>query len=171
MRVISTFPGNPVGDIPGVRETIALPQPAAGADWTHTLPAGYYGRLIWITTTFTASAAVANRNPGMTVDNGEGSVLRLNMGSNITANQSVAFSFINLPNFGTFTGAALPAWSMMFPLPWLSQGAILTSNVVGKDAADQWGPVKLWFERLDFGPQGEPFRVHAETLAEEMATR
>src|SRR6516162_1693189 len=51
--------------LPGYKRPVAITTPAAGANWTVTVPGGRMWRPIAINATLVTSAAVANRIPGI----------------------------------------------------------------------------------------------------------
>ena len=59
----------------GQIQLVAVGNPAAGADWVYTVPAGAHQIVRSVSALFTAAVAVANRFPVLTVDNGIAAVV------------------------------------------------------------------------------------------------
>lgn len=68
------FAGDPLASLRGQTRDRLLANPAAGADASLTLPSGYQYRVLLASWTFTASAQVATRKPGLVLRDGDGNL-------------------------------------------------------------------------------------------------
>jgi|SRR5690348_3592699 len=86
-RLLSSPPAFGVG----WQERIIVPNPGAGANWVHTVDGRYYERLLSCRYTFTTSATVANRFPGIELRDTDGNfVTVMPGGQNVAANVSLS---------------------------------------------------------------------------------
>lgn len=131
----------------GVRRTRAL-APAVGADWTLTVPGGAAWRALLAFTTFTASAAVANRQVAVQVLDGDLNIyFQTRINSNITAGQSQAFQL----SAGGATG--LPndvgqEFVVIIPDLVLDAGWTIRAHTFNLQAGDQWAAFPFLLEEL-----------------------
>lgn len=65
-QALTGLPGN-IGAASPLLRYVALANPAAGADWLITVPAGVRWRVLYLSGLLTTSAALGNRIPNMTV--------------------------------------------------------------------------------------------------------
>jgi len=130
--------------------TLLLPAPAAGTDWTTTVPAGVLWELLMVQYEITTSAAVANRNLRVEVrdENGNG-VQRYVTGASVTATQTVRANFG--AGIGTNTGVAGTPGMLPTPPPVLLPQWTLRSLVQAIDAGDQLGFVALTVREWQLG--------------------
>lgn len=129
--------------------SITTANPAAGADFTLTVPTSRRWNLLSLRAVLSTSAAVANRNATLLVDDGANTFFSSPSGANIVAstNERIVASpdlpFIN-DGFATQT----------FPLanPTILRGGFrISSSTSGLQAADQWNSIQIlaleWLDR------------------------
>lgn len=134
---------------PGWLHSLQQANPAAGADWTLTVAAGQRLRIESFCATFTASAAAANRQVEVIIDDGANVYWRTSSAVNITAGQVVAFcgTTTNAPAglITTDNSVVIP------PTIALPSGHRIRTATTAIQAGDQWSAI--WFgveEWLDF---------------------
>jgi hypothetical protein len=164
-RWTSSFPGGGYAHVPGIRNVLPVTTPVAGSEWTFTLPGGYYWRLLTGQATLITSGTVANRFPGIQLNDSNVNLFTLEAQAAVVAGSAVTV---------TYVGGALVAPSVVntpdlligAPAGWLEQGYIIRSITPGLQAGDAYAAINLWWECLDFGVYGEPERIHHRTFAE-----
>ncbi len=121
---------------PGVVRSSTLANPAAGADWTFTVPTNARWRVQSVKGILTTSAAVANRVPRILLNDGASNVY---IG---TPNQSVPAGSNPFVSGAPITAtAAANVTDVLVPLPptmYLEPGYTISSSTVGIQGADQW---------------------------------
>lgn len=133
--------------LPGVKRAVPVPQPAAGAEWTVTVPGGRQWRIIGGAAQLVASAAVANRRPGLALGDESSTVARTVSALQVQAGATALLGY--LPDSGVTappgadTVGLVPAWDA-----WLPGGFVISSLTVGLQAGDQYGLVALMVEEL-----------------------
>lgn len=134
---------------PGVKQPFAVANPAAGSDWSVTVPGGVMWRVVSAIARFTTSATVANRSVSFTVMVDGLLVYRTAAFSPITASSAAVVSL--LPGSAQ-AGAAGTAGLNVFNVPdtWLTPGCVLSSLTGGIDPADQYSAIAVWIEELYF---------------------
>ncbi|SRR6266851_2183356 len=141
------FPGGRISapeEGPGFTRVLQISTPAAGADFVNTNIATQRFALKSLSATFTASAAVANRNVTITIDQGGNIVWADDLTASITAAQviSVNGSQTNVPT-GLITTTlffVLPPGLIMMP-QWNIRSS--TANI---QAGDQWSNIWMNLE-------------------------
>lgn len=126
---------------PGFVHSINQPNPAAGADWTFTSPSNSRARLDSFNAVFTASAAAANRQIQLAVDDGANTVWADDVAANVTASQvvNVAATQTNVP-----IGIVLTTLHCVFPPGLiLPAGWRVRTNTAAIQAGDQWSAIWL----------------------------
>ncbi len=130
---------------PGVLLSITPATPAAGAEWSQTVPTGARWRIRGIRMNFVTSAAVATRQPQLLIaDAGAGTVLFFNQGLGIVASSNVILNWV-------------PGWPVVFvqqssftssiPLDLVVfQGFSLQSFTSSLQVGDQYLPVRILVE-------------------------
>lgn len=115
--------------------------PAAGADWTATVPVGETWTLQTIRASLQASAAAANREISLSYTDGTNILLRVTADAFHTANQLRSY---NATNFG-FQYVPPASLGQMLPVPPLVLGPGYTVGVVTASiqAADQWSLISI----------------------------
>jgi hypothetical protein len=127
--------------------TVPVPNPAAGADWSYTLPAP--ARLVGITTGLTCSSTAANRFPLLAINNGSQDLFNTSPPAALTANTNwlvdaavgVNDSPILLSSggyVGSFERLSLPSWL-------LPAGYKVHSKTINLQPTDQWNGTLLTF--------------------------
>lgn len=126
-----------------VIRTVRVPQPAAGADWSFTIPGGSVMHVRAIRAALVTSAVVANRRPVLTITDGNDTVAEVSVASSFTATQTASQSW--LINVGAQL-AGLGGNGNYAPLPdlWLPAGSVVSVVTAGIDAGDQWSAIRLW---------------------------
>lgn len=125
-----------------LQKVIPVPSPAAGAEWTITVPAGVAWELVTILTRFVTSAVVANRLINLDVNDPDGNrIHRFGTAANVPASQTAVAPFeAGSGAFGTVTGQSNPLPSPYLVLP---AGYILRSNTALLDVGDQYNATFL----------------------------
>ena len=139
-----SYPGgralNPI-EAPGWSHSVQVANPAAGADWTLTVLAGQRFAPKSFNAFFTESAAVANRQVNVIIDDGVNAVWQDDVTANIVAGQA-----------GAVSGAQVNAAVGVFPVElfvvmppgiFLEPGWRLRTSTTGIQAGDQWSAI--WF--------------------------
>lgn len=129
------------------QQIVTVAQPAAGADWRWTMPAGLgaRARVIALAAMFTTSAAVANRRVNVRTNDGTGPVMASISNTAVTAGSAVLVS--------AWAGGESVSWTsgaMQLGLPAeleLRPGWFIEGWIGAIDVGDQWGAVRL---ALDF---------------------
>jgi len=123
--------------------------PAAGAEISDTVPAGRQWILRAARTSLTTSAAVANRDPSLIVDDGAGNIMAQSVDSTlITATQTFALSWA--------AGFAFVAGAVAISIPWVNECRLLpgwrirtSTNLI--QAGDQYAAPVYMVEELISG--------------------
>jgi hypothetical protein len=141
------FPGSMIRhptEGPGWSRIMQIGNPAAGADWIATVPAGARWRVQAISETFTASAAVASRQAGLFLDDGANVYWANTAPTAITASQIVTISA---------TGSSAPQGAAPFqqtivipPGLFIPAGHRFKSTTVNIQAGDQYSAINILVE-------------------------
>ncbi len=131
------------GTVPPYARPIAIANPAAGADFTITVPAGRTWEILGVAGQFTTSAVAGNRTPSLFLQvRGNPAGISITSGAVIPASQGNNMCWgIGLPAFGPLDGTlntALPQRML------LNAGDKLGSSTAGILAGDQWSNIYLW---------------------------
>lgn len=132
--------GSPTGG-PGQAVTATVANPAAGADWTYTVPAGVQLTLISVRAVLTTSAAVANRVPLLRVTNPTAQII-LDAGSPTTQAASLTYTY----SWGAGAQSAASPPSIQIGIPQglrVAAGATIQTVTAGIQAADQWSAITI----------------------------
>src|SRR5215470_1568071 len=124
-------------DSEGAPLRIAVTTPAAGADFTITVPTGARWQLDTVSGLYTASAAVANRVPELVIDDGANIVFAAPTNTAITGGQTARVSWgagAGGPIAGANTDQTIPLANDMY----LPGGFRIRSNTALIQAADTW---------------------------------
>jgi hypothetical protein len=162
---VQTFPSLGFSTAVGIQNVQKVTTPAAGAEWTFTLPGGYYYRVLSGTATFTTSAAVANRSCGVQVTDGANVIWAAANSTAIAASLTSrpAYTYASITNN---VGGAKGALNVMVPAYWLPPGYVISSQTTNMDVADTYTAVVLFLEQFDFGRYGQPMVAHPPTIDE-----
>ncbi len=130
-------------------QPIVVPNPAAGADWVQTVPAGQRWRVMTGNFTLTTSAVVANRFPAIIFDDGVNQFYATAWDNAIAANTAprislgpqryVALNDGNSQSMAYIGNLVIPA------------GARVRSVTTSMQAGDQWSAITLLIENLNLG--------------------
>lgn len=140
-----------LGDLaPVVYDRIAVTTPAAGAEWSVTLPGHQAWAVRSVIATLVTSAAVATRRPSLVIDDQTTTFMRLQSGITSGATLTTVWSWVE--GYDLETGAAGTAVTDPFPSGLvLPAGHRLRSVTAAIDAADQWSAISVWGRRIDTG--------------------
>ena len=135
------------------------PNPAAGADFTVTVPGEACWAVFSITATLTTSVAVANRVPVFRITDGTNTLQRYPSPANITASLTTLISL--LPELG-YTSSAITQNTLTFGLPplYLVAGQQIAVTTALLDAADQWSGINVTVLEMYHGE-----REHERSIA------
>ncbi len=133
---------------PGIPVSVLGTTPAAGAEFTQTVPTNARWRLHTIRALFTASATVANRTTVIRITDGVNLIASIAQGVTFTANQQAAQSWV-----GGYSLRDSAAGEYVNPLAFpvdLLPGWIVGSATLGLQAGDQWSQLRFdveeWLE-------------------------
>lgn len=138
---------NPPGWARGWTEELVIPNPAAGAVWSHTVDGRYSERLVSARWVLTTSAVVANRFPVLYLANTNGTkVLCVWAGGTITAGEAVG---VNLAGDTTIQSnyGGIETFGPM-PNRIVPPGYTWTATVQNIDVADQQSAIVLTVNRF-----------------------
>jgi hypothetical protein len=128
----------------GAIRSVQVAAPAAGADWTTTVPTNARWRIQAIRAALVASANAANRIPVLTID--DGATVLFESASAVTVVASQTATYAALAGVPFFT---IGTRSYQLPLPAglvLQGGHRIRMATAAIDAADQWGAAQLLVE-------------------------
>ena len=124
----------------GFSRAITVTNPAAGADWSVTVPTGAVWTLNSVSALFTASAAVANRLPAIVlVAPGGTNLFTGTQNTFVTASQAI--TFMTGGNQVTLMPNANLAYVATNTSIRLQAGAVIKSVTSGIQAGDQWSNI------------------------------
>lgn len=131
----------------GWQEPLYLPQPAAGAVWSHKADGRYYERLISASWLYVSSAAGSTRGPLLQLLDGNGTVV-LEVGASPTVPVSSSEQISLIVNLGvsaamTYSRAWLTLPDLLIPPGWSWQ-----ATVINLDPADQQSNIVLLVQRF-----------------------
>jgi hypothetical protein len=130
---------------PFLRRLQAVTQPAAGADWTITVPGDKIWRVLSIVGKLVTSAAAATREATLQITDQSTTFMFIPAGTSQVASKTGQYCwFEQAQNRGTTLQTAITA-----PIPSnlvLPGGMVLKSVTEVIDAGDQWSNVALWIE-------------------------
>lgn len=164
-RRTHTIPTSGFSNLFGIAPTTLITSPAAGTEWSYTLPGGYFYRILSGTALFTSSAAVANRFPALQLTDGANLLWCFNCPVAVTASQTarVVYSPSSYTQNVTGPKGDLPVFA---PNMWIPPNYVLSSSTPAIDVADTYTKIVFWFEQLDYGQYGIPELAHDPTLDE-----
>ena len=136
-----------------IRSLISVPNPAAGADWSYSIPPSTIVHLFTITAQLVTSAVVANRTPVLSVSIGGVSIYTDPSEVTVTASSTRIYSYANGVNSLSAGNAARGG----IPDLWLETGAVISVATGGIDAGDQWSAITLYAEVTTF--KGGPINL------------
>lgn len=157
----------PWGIVPAevIRRTIAVPDPAAGAQWSVAVPGGVIWRILAGRGQFVTSAAARNREVGITYTDGSAEFCRSWTMLNQAASSSFVYGFF--PMAGT-VGFGYGNIGISFPIPDLAlyPGSVVSSVVVNMDANDFWQGVVLAIDEYQVRGLERAAERYARAVAE-----
>ncbi len=129
-RVIGSIEG------PGILRSVLGTAPAAGADWTQTVPTSARWRVRGFTASLTTSAVAGTRQPQIQVTDGVNVLFTIDAANTLAASLTAAFSWVpGYPN----TPLAVATRTTFIPLDLtLFAGWIIRASTVNIQAGDQW---------------------------------
>ena len=136
----------------------SVPTPAAGADWTITVPgSGEFWEIVAVRARFVTSSAVANRFLTFNVKDNVGNIVYQSaFGTAQTA--SITEGVVLSPQYVTVSGDVSSTKIVTLPLPEgpYLPGFTINSSTVAIDTGDQWSQIAVWFKQYgpDYGPGG-----------------
>jgi hypothetical protein len=120
----------------GWQEPVYIPNPAAGAGWSHPVDGRYYQRLIAAQFTLTTDAVVGNRFPQLQLTDSNGKLVTAVPAGNFVAASTVVVVSLTLGGPAYATGAAGAAFGFipdfLIPPGWV--WSLVTSGI---DPGDQ----------------------------------
>lgn len=149
--------------LPGVRRVVQVPNPAAGADWSVTVPAGVQWRVLSGVSTLTTSAIAATRHPTIDVTVDDVLVYIGPFSASIVANAAAQFSiYVDVASPIVASGTSDPF--MIMPFDIIPQGGVIASHTNSLEAGDQWSATSLWVEEVYVtdAQLSEDARLHAQ---------
>lgn len=143
----TTWPGGRIqqsAEGPGWSHSINVPNPAAGADWIFTAATAQRLQIKSLSSILTPSAAVANRNVSLIIDDGVNTVWQVIQPTSIPASQVTTLSATTT----NATAGVIPTiQTQIFPPNlFLEPGWRLRSSTGNLQAADQWSAIWLAVE-------------------------
>ncbi len=129
---------------PGILRSITGTNPAANIEITETVPTNARWRLLSLQATFTADAAVGNRNPVFTFDDGASQFVRIGPSASIVAGEVAIFCG---SAFGTNPGVGISA-AKAWPIPDVSLSQGFRIGTIGSfvGVADDWAAPQMLVE-------------------------
>ena len=138
---------NPPGWARGWTEELIIPNPAAGAVWSHTVDGRYSERLVSARWVLTTSAVAANRFPVLYLANTNGTkvlcvwaggtvVASTVNGVNLAGDTTIQSNYGGIETFGPMPNRIVPP------------GYVWTATVQNMDAADQQSAIVLTVDRF-----------------------
>lgn len=131
-------------DGPGTPVSFNVANPAAGTDWSVTVPTARRWQLLAARARLTTGAAVANRFAGIVHTDGTNQLYFAGQNNAIVASSTGLLVFT--PGVQPFSDTQ---GDFLVPLPSpdiLEQGYVINSFTVGLQAADQWSGIQLMLQ-------------------------
>lgn len=132
---------------------VQIANPAAGADWSVTVPGGRLWRPLGITAKLVTSAVAGTRSPALKLTDQTNTLVELAPFSTQATGLTVLYSWSN----GSVSGAGSSATGVITTaLPdWvLPAGYVIGPTTAAIDTGDQWSQVVAWVEEVDTQPRG-----------------
>jgi hypothetical protein len=129
---------------PGVIRSIAGADPAAGAEFSETVPTNARWRLLGVDVALVTDATAANRTQRLIIDDGATIVAEITPAVAQTATLTWRYSYARNVQRGVDPGGTL----INAPLPdaWLMGGYRVRSATTNLQAGDNYGAPQLWVE-------------------------
>lgn len=136
-----------LGDSPhGEPISVDVANPAAGADWSYTLPANFAYKLQSVFATITTSGVSGTRIPRLSISDGAGNLLARIQVAGGTAG-SLTHNYVWMLGVVSTTTSAELHKSMALCNMILSAGWVIEVATDLIQAGDQWSNIQLSFER------------------------
>lgn len=134
------------GHLAGKRiKTYTLTDPAAGADFTITVPTGVVWKLLAVRAELTSDGNAATRS--VVLELADGSNTFFDTGAAGTQAASLTYTYSWAPGVGTDVNAAgVPETTSLPSEVWLPEGYTLASVTASKQAGDQWARIVVQVE-------------------------
>lgn len=133
--------------LPGEKRVLTIASPAAGADFTVTVPGNRQWRLDAGRAILTTDATVANRLPRLQFTDETVTWYEASSDAFIAAGLAQVVTFAAGGPEVTPGVAGAPA-SIALPLMWLPAGTIIRSATVAEDTGDQWSAIAVLIEEV-----------------------
>lgn len=136
-----------------VLRTQVIQSPAAGADWSFTIPGRSAMRIRAVRAVFTTAVAVATRIPALNISDGVQTVMSLPGAAGEAAAITESYTWVpDCSALQTATGGAnmsyLPDHLVLPP------GFVIASATANIQAADQWSAITIWTTEIPNYGQG-----------------
>jgi hypothetical protein len=132
---------------------ITVAQPAAGAEWTVSVPGGALWLIQTIRCTFQTSATVANRVPRLLFSDGTTEYMRIFPNLLQAAGSTFAFTFVK--GLGTAYSQGVTAMvALPSPEVPIIGGHSITASTQNLDPGDQWSAIALFVLEVEETPFG-----------------
>jgi hypothetical protein len=136
-------------DEEGAARTITVGNPAAGTDWSFTVPTGARQKIVSVSAILTTSANAANRQPRLIVD--DGANILFNSGAPV--NETASLTWTNTWGAGASGPVTTDPSKVLNAVPndlFLPAGFRIRTVTGAIDAADQWSAITIavleWLE-------------------------
>ncbi len=131
---------------PGVLTSVLGTAPAAGADWTQTVPSFARWRVRAVRATLTTSAAAGTRQVFLVADDGANTFYAPPSSLGQGPNQTITYDFVPGTTFLTFTGGVQP---VVIPQDLVLDAGHRVRSLTGTlQAGDQWTAPRLLIEEV-----------------------
>lgn len=149
-------------------QVIRVPNPAAGAQWSVTVPGDQAWRVLSVAALLTTSAVAGNRSAALLADDQQSVFMGADSDVAIAANLAVTISWALglITSTSIVTGGVASAGLPDLVLP---PGYRLRSATTAFDVADQWSSIAIAVESLQTLPFGTKQETEAETFARYLA--
>lgn len=156
MPRVPRFSGSEAAPYVGQRRERIVPNPAAGKDWSFTLPAGAGYQLLLATATLVTSAQAGKRFPTLAFQNGDAlTFFRTVDSAEVAPSQTASISFG--PDVTTATGNSGDLVTIGTPFVILDAGWSIAAITSALQTEDQWSAIRLYMAELhDVDPAAAP---------------
>lgn len=138
--------GDPQPSQYGFVTTIFDPAPAAGSNWSYSIPAYQMYKIRGISFTLTTSATVANRRVHINFNTPQGGDFKLISSVDHAASLARVYTIFPMSSPGVFSSDN----DIFIPMPdnlFLETDTTISSEVVNLQAGDQFSIVNIWVEK------------------------
>lgn len=143
------WPGSPIRhslEGPGLLRHIAVADPAAGAEFSETVPTNARWRLIAVGATLITDGTAATRDGRLSVDDGVNTVWFGPPGASQAASLTRIYHWASGMAPGSVVGGNGYIWSFLPAMPLLLGGWRIRSSTVNLQLADNWNTPLIWAE-------------------------